>query len=99
MCQNVEIHYKKLLTHPGDSHQLQKTNPILFVPLAGPWGAPIEAVRMADRLKPRVVIPIHDWMWNEEWRESMYDRIEEYFSKQGIKVLKPVNGQTIELEI
>lgn len=99
MCENVEIHYRKLISHPGDSHQLQTSYPILFVPLAGPWGAPIEGVRMADQLKPKVIVPIHDWMWNEQWRTSMYDRIEEYFSRQDIKVLKPVNGQVMEVKI
>ncbi len=99
MCNNVEIHYKKLISHPGDSHQMQKTYDILFVPLAGPWGSAIDGIRMADRLKPKLIVPIHDWMWNEDWRSSMYDRIEGYFSKQRIQVLKPVNGQQMEISI
>jgi L-ascorbate metabolism protein UlaG (beta-lactamase superfamily) len=99
MCDNVEIHYKKLISHPGDSHNMETTYPILFVPMAGPWGALIDGIRMADNLKPKVILPIHDWMWNDEWRDSMYARIEDYFSKQGINTIKPVNGQTIELEL
>jgi len=99
MCDNVEIHYKGLISHPGDSHQLQATKDILFLPLAGPWGAAIDGVRMADKLKPKYILPVHDWMWNDTWRTSMYDRIEAYFANQNIKVLKPVDGQTIELEI
>jgi L-ascorbate metabolism protein UlaG (beta-lactamase superfamily) len=98
-CENVEIHYKNFISHPGDSHQLQKSLPILFVPLAGPWGATIDGVRMADRLKPKVIVPVHDWMWNDEWKGSMYSRIEEYFSALNVRVLKPVDGQTIEIDV
>jgi L-ascorbate metabolism protein UlaG (beta-lactamase superfamily) len=99
MCDNVEIHYKNLISHPGDSHQLEITKDILFLPLAGPWGSAIDAVRMADKLKPKVIVPIHDWMWNDTWRSTMYDRLENYFSEQVIKVIKPVDGQTLEVEL
>lgn len=97
MCDNVEMHYKGVISHPGDSHQMQTTSDILFVPLAGPWGATIEGIRMADKLKPQFIMPIHDWMWNDTWRADMYDRMETYFAKQGIQVLLPVDGQVIEI--
>lgn len=99
MCDNIEIHYKGLISHPGDSHQLVSSKDILFVPLAGPWGATIDGIRMADKLKPKYILPVHDWMWNDSWRTSMYDRIEAYFASQNIKVLKPIDGKPIELEI
>ena len=100
MCENIEIHYKGIISHPGDSQKMQKSlGKILFVPLAGPWGAPIEGIRMADRLKPQYILPIHDWMWNDQWRRTMYDRMETYFKSQNITVLKPVDGQTIEVNI
>lgn len=96
-CQNIRVHYKGKISHPGDSHQLTDTKDILFVPLAGPWGATIDGVRMADKLKPKVIVPIHDWMWNEEWKQDMYDRIESFFAEQGIKFIKAIDGQSFEV--
>ncbi len=96
-CQNIRVHYKNLITHPGDSHHLTETKDILFLPVSGPWGATIEAVRMADKLKPKTIVPIHDWMWNDQWRQEMYDRLEGFFEKQNTRFIKPVNGVAFEI--
>ena len=96
-CQNVRAHYKGVVTHPGDSHHLEDTKEILLLPVSGPWGATIEAVRMAVRLKPKAVMPIHDWMWNDEWRQEMYDRMEQFFPTKNIHFLRPVDGEAIEI--
>lgn len=95
--ENIAIHYKDSISHPGDSHHLTKSGNVLFLPLAGPWGSAINAVRMADDLKPQVIVPIHDWMWNDKWRQTMYERMDHYFAGQNIKFLKPVDGQVIEV--
>ncbi len=96
---NIMVDVLSVLTHPGDSHHLTDTKALLALPLAGPWGAAIEAIRLAEKLKPTHIIPIHDWMWNDAWRLSMYDRCEQYFSSKGITFLKPVDGQPIELDL
>jgi L-ascorbate metabolism protein UlaG (beta-lactamase superfamily) len=94
---NMVVHYKNRISHPGDSHQLYQTKDILFLPLTGPWGATIDAVRMADKLKPKVIVPIHDWMWKNDWRAAMYGRIESYFKEQGIRFVKTVDGEPFEV--
>ncbi len=94
---NITVHYKNRISHPGDNHDLSETKDILFLPVAGPWGATIDAVRMADKLKPKVIIPIHDWMWKDDWRNSMYDRMESYFKQQGIRFVKTVDGEPFEV--
>jgi L-ascorbate metabolism protein UlaG (beta-lactamase superfamily) len=97
--QNVALHYKDKITHPGDSHHLKTTHDILFLPLAGPWGAAIDGVRMAVKLKPKAVLPIHDWMWNDQWRQVMYDRMEQFFPEHDIQFLRPIDGQPIEVHL
>jgi L-ascorbate metabolism protein UlaG (beta-lactamase superfamily) len=99
MAQNVAIHFKNLVTSPGDSVHLTETCPVLLVPLAGPWGSAIDGVRMVYDLKPKVVMPIHDWMWNDDWRKDMYKRIADNLSTQSIHGLMPVDGQTIAVEV
>lgn len=96
---NIMIEVLSVLTHPGDSYQLTGAKAVLALPLAGPWGAAIEGIRLAEKLKPTHIIPTHDWMWNDAWRLSMYDRCEQYFSGKGITFLKPVDGQPIELDL
>jgi L-ascorbate metabolism protein UlaG (beta-lactamase superfamily) len=94
---NIAVHYKNKISHPGDNHALTTTKEILFLPLAGPWGATIDGVRMADKLKPKVIVPIHDWMWNDDWRRSMYDRMADYFQQQDIRFVKTVDGEPFEV--
>lgn len=96
-CDNIRLHYKGILSHPGDSHHLTETKEILLLPIAGPWGATIDAVRMAATLKPKVVVPIHDWMWNDEWRQTMYERMETFFKTENITFIQPVTGKSFEV--
>lgn len=98
-AQNIGVHIASLLTHPGDSYQADHSKDIFAMPLAGPWGAAIEGVRLAEKLQPKAVVPIHDWMWNEEWRQSMYDRCEAFFQSRGINFIRPTDGQAIELNL
>lgn len=98
-CENMGFNLLQVLTHPGDSLKLTDTKPILALPLAGPWESAIEAIRLAMRLRPQYIIPIHDWMWNEQWRDTMYRRLEAFFQKENITFLRPIDGQTIELKV
>lgn len=95
-CENVRFHYKGRLSHPGDSIHLEDTKDILLLPLAGPWESAVDAVALADKLKPKVVVPIHDWMWNDQWRSIFYERLEDFFAKQGIRFVKAKNGESFE---
>lgn len=97
IAKNIAVHYKDKISHPGDSHHLESTKDILFLPLAGPWGSTIEAIRLAVKLKPKAIVPIHDWMWNDDWRMGMYDRMEQFFKEKDIKFIKTVDGESFEL--
>jgi hypothetical protein len=54
---------------------------------------------LAFELKPRHVLPIHDWHWRDEARELMYDRFEEILGRQGITFYKLQTGQPVEIEV
>ena len=92
-------HYADMLTHPGDSHSFTETMPILALPVTAPWGATVKAINLAIALKPKAVIPIHDWHWSDEARAGMYDRIAEALKKEGIDFIKPVNGEPFTIEV
>lgn len=97
-CQNVRINYKNI-THPGDSITFSDSRPILFLPLAGPWEAAVDAVATGEQSGAEIIIPIHDWMWNDQWRATMYDRLEQFYTGKNIRFLKPVNGQALTVEL
>jgi len=93
---NVMFHIDGLLTHPGDSHHFTRTNDVLALPLQAPWGSTADAVKLALQLKPKIIIPIHDWMWKDGIRQAMYQRLQDFFKQKGIdfkteEINKPIN--------
>ena len=85
------------LSHPGDSLSMQQTAEILALPIAGPWCNTTQAVEVGTKLKPKVIIPIHDWHWKDEVRQGMHQRLKEYFQPLGID-FRPIElGDVIEI--
>jgi L-ascorbate metabolism protein UlaG (beta-lactamase superfamily) len=91
-------HYLDLLTHPGDSHSFTETKSILALPVTAPWGTVMNAAKLAVSLKPKHVIPIHDWHWRDEVRTGMHESLAEYFEGKGIHFVKAVNGEAFTLD-
>lgn len=85
-------------TNPGDSLQLRSTKRVLALPSAPPWGSLAQAVDMALRLKPQIVIPVHDWFWHEAARRDMYQLAEQGLSPAGIQLVDIPLNQTVTLE-
>jgi len=83
--ENIQFSLFEKLTHPGDSLHFTLSTPILALPLQAPWCSLTEAVEYAVSQKPKVVIPIHDWHWNEKAREGFYERLTKYFGDNGIE--------------
>ena len=73
------------LTHPGDSIQFAKSCDILALPIQAPWGSFVASVEKAVALKPKIVIPIHDWHWKDAARRRMYDMAKQYLAEKGIE--------------
>jgi L-ascorbate metabolism protein UlaG (beta-lactamase superfamily) len=95
--QNVLFTVFGRLTHPGDSHHFDTTTDILALPIQAPWGSTKEAVDLALRLKPKVIIPIHDWMWKDNFRIVMYQRLEKFFDQHNITFLPLETGAIFDL--
>jgi L-ascorbate metabolism protein UlaG (beta-lactamase superfamily) len=97
--ENIGIHYHGVLSNPGDSHSFTASKPILALPVTAPWGSTVDAVDLAIKLKPRYVIPVHDWMWKDQWRDQMYDWMGQVFANADITFVKPVNGEAFTLDV
>lgn len=95
--QNTQFDIFGKLTHPGDSLHSTQTQNILTLPIQAPWGSTTWAVETAEKLQPKVIIPIHDWHWKDEVKKSMYDRLETYFAQKNISFKKVEDGITIEV--
>lgn len=93
--ENVGVHYIDHLTHPGDSHSFTETKDILALPVSAPWGSAVAAYKLACKLKPKHVLPIHDWHWSETAQEQMYAKMHEAFAGQGIAFHKLETGKPI----
>jgi L-ascorbate metabolism protein UlaG (beta-lactamase superfamily) len=93
------IHYLDVLSHPGDSHSFTETKAILALPITAPWGSSIKALNLALELKPQHVLPIHDWHWQDQARQQMYDRYAQLMDGQGITFHKLVSGEPIEIDL
>lgn len=97
--QEYGFHYLGKLSHPGDSHSFSETKSILALPVSAPWGSTIKAINVGLELKPDYIIPIHDWHWNDQASESMYDRMANVFKKNGIEFIKTKNGKPFEIDV
>lgn len=96
---NLGIHYLDLLTNPGDSHSFTQSKAVLVLPITAPWGSTDAAVQLALKLKPKHILPVHDWHWKDQVRVQMYDRLEELFKGQGITFHKLKNGQPVVIDV
>ena len=95
----IGVHYLDKLTHPGDSHSFSETKIVLALPVTAPWGSTIAAVNLAIELKPKFIVPIHDWHWRDLARIQMYEGLEQAFAKVGITFLKFEDGQPIVIDV
>lgn len=96
--ENIAVHVAGQLTVGGDRHDLEESKDILALTVTAPWGSMVAATDMALRLKPKTIVPIHDWHWNDTARAAAYDKLEGFFRGQGIAFLKPTDGQALEIQ-
>jgi len=95
--ENIGVHFVDTLTDPGDCQSFNETKPVLAMPMTAPWGSMSIATKKIIELKPKVVIPIHDWHWRPEALAGMYERLKELLQSEGIDFKIPVDGEPIEV--
>lgn len=96
--ENIGVHYLGVLTHPGDSHSFLETKQILALPITAPWGSTDRAVELALQLKPKHVLPIHDWHWKDEVRDEMQSRLQKIFAEYDIEFHPLTDGEAINIQ-
>lgn len=97
--EEIGIHYLGVLSDPGDSHHFDETKDILALPITAPWGSAIKALNLALQLKPKYVLPIHDWHWRDEAREQTYDQFERILGDSGTKFFKLKTGVPVDIPV
>ncbi len=97
MCENIMVTVFGKLAHPGDSHTFTTSADILALPIAAPWGSTTDAVMLAEKLHPKVIIPIHDYMLKDNSRRMMYQWIKGYLGSKGIDLKDIESGQEVEI--
>lgn len=95
----IGVHFQDLLSVPGDSHSFSETKAILALPIQAPWGSTLNALKLALELKPKHVIPVHDWHWNDNARQQLYDMSERVLRNAGIEFHRPETGREISIEL
>lgn len=95
--ENVMITIFNKLASPGDSHHFENSADILALPIQAPWGSTTEAVNLALKLQPKVIIPVHDWMWKDDFRKTIYQRLKEFFQTKNIDFKAVETGEQIEV--
>lgn len=76
-----------VLTHPGDSYQPSRTAPVLALPLLAPWGSTTASVAFARKLRPRQVVPIHDFYTSRQGRTWLAGMAKGVLAGDGIEVV------------
>jgi len=95
--ENVMVTVFGKLASPGDSHHFETNAEVLALPLVAPWGSTTEAVNLALKLHPKVIIPIHDWLYKDSIRKNMYQRLKEFFQTKGIDFKAMETGEIVEV--
>jgi L-ascorbate metabolism protein UlaG (beta-lactamase superfamily) len=94
---NIGVHIDDKFTNPGDSYDLQSTREVLALPITGPFASYKDALDAIVRLKPKIVLPIHDWEWHKSARLVRYDRAKKLLTPLGIEFIELENGETVEI--
>ena len=97
--QNVGFHIDGVLSHPGDSHSFVETMPILAMPFAAPWGSLTNGTDRARLVRPRYVVPIHDWFLSEGGRTFMYRLAKMALDEDGIDLVEIGDFESVTLEV
>lgn len=86
----------------GDCHTLTESHGARVFAAAvngGPWGAVVGFTRMIESMtdRPQVVIPLHDWHFNDDARQAIYARLPEVLSPFNVDFVPLDNGVVKEV--
>lgn len=85
----------------GDCHTITSSHgaKIFAAAVTAPWGSVANFCKMIEQMtdRPDVVVPLHDWHWSEEARESIYSRMPQVLGELGVDFAPIENGKSMEL--
>lgn len=86
----------------GDCHTLTSMHGASILAGAingGPWGSIKSFLNMIDSMedRPKVLLPLHDWHWNDQARDGFYARLPEVLEQFGV-TFTPLKN-TIPVEV
>lgn len=83
--------------HPGDAYDAEPGQvDILALPLNAPWTASRDTVAFAQRISPRVVVPIHDALLSAIGRRLYVSQVQS-FGPEGMEVRDLSDGTPVEI--
>jgi L-ascorbate metabolism protein UlaG (beta-lactamase superfamily) len=55
----------------------------------GPWGAVVGFSKMIEAMdeRPQIVLPLHDWHWNDEARDGIYSKLPEVMEQFDVQFM------------
>lgn len=85
--------------HPGDSVTVDVENiEVLLLPMFSPWATVLAAIEFAKRLKPKLVIPIHDGFVKPFFLDGIYENMcRPVLEKEGIEFRPLGLGESVEV--
>lgn len=86
--------------HPGDALDGRPAADVevLAVPVNAPWAAVKEAVAFIRRIRPHVVVPIHDGLLNDAGRGIYLKHLQAYGLDGGVEVRDLADGVPADFE-
>jgi hypothetical protein len=70
---------------------------VLALAMGAPWGSLKQALESAANLKPKKVIPVHDWPWHKAARTALYGMSKNLLAEHGIEFIELESGVPLEL--
>lgn len=82
-CENIGVVIDDCIVNPGDSFDCPKLEAkVLFVPISAPWLKIAESMDYVDRVRPQVIIPVHNALLSElgkstngNWMKKACDKV------------------------
>jgi L-ascorbate metabolism protein UlaG (beta-lactamase superfamily) len=97
---NMGYKVNDMVYHPGDSYLVSASLGsvrVLLLPNGGPWATIRQTVEFAEKVKPAMVIPIHDAMHKDFWLERLHGSMDGWMRERGIEY-KPLGpGESVKV--
>lgn len=96
-CENIGVVIDDAIVNPGDSFDcLDVDAKVLFVPISAPWLKIVESMDFVDKVKPRVVIPVHDALLSDLGKTISGNWMKEACNKVGAEYRElKLNGKIV----